>query len=129
MRPAPSSSSPVNRGRPTKSSGSASGHEITRNTCQRHYVRRCSVNLESIPSQLQATRYHPASRAIKTQPLSKCMLRACAYQRARQRKIGCQNNLAKAFDNNLAKEGCLEDPFSKQILRNYQPCVSTPNNS
>ena len=35
-------------------------------------------------------------------------------------------NLAKAFDNYLAKEGCLEDPFSKQILRNYQPCVSTP---
>ena len=31
----------------------------------------------------------------------------------------------------LAKEGCLEDPwgvgfFAKQILRNYQPCVSTP---
>ena len=55
MRPAPSSSSPVNRGRPTKSSGSASGHETTRNTCQRHYVRRCSVNLESIPSKLKAT--------------------------------------------------------------------------
>ena len=35
-------------------------------------------------------------------------------------------NLAKAFDNYLAKEGCLEDPFAKQILRNYQPCVSTP---
>ena len=35
-------------------------------------------------------------------------------------------NLAKAFDNYLAKEGYLEDPFSKQILRNYQPCVSTP---
>ena len=35
-------------------------------------------------------------------------------------------NLAKAFDNYLAKEGCLEDPFSKQILRNSQPCVSTP---
>ena len=35
-------------------------------------------------------------------------------------------NLAKAFDDYLAKEGCLEDPFSKQILRNYQPCVSTP---
>ena len=33
---------------------------------------------------------------------------------------------AKAVDDYLAKEGCLEDPFSKQILRNYQPCVSTP---
>ena len=37
--------------------------------------------------------------------------------------------LTKAFEDYLAKEGCLEDPFSKQILRNYQPCVSTPNNS
>ena len=37
-----------------------------------------------------------------------------------------KKNIAKAFDNYLAKEGCLEDPFSKQILRNYQPCVSTP---
>ena len=34
--------------------------------------------------------------------------------------------LAKAVDDYLAKEGCLEDLFFKQILRNYQPCVSTP---
>ena len=54
------------------------------------------------------------------------MLLACDYQRTRQRKMGIANKLAKAFDNYLAKEGCLEDPFSKQILRNYQPCVSTP---
>ena len=40
--------------------------------------------------------------------------------------MGIARNLAKALDNYLAKEGCLEDPFSKQILRNYQPCVSTP---
>ena len=37
-----------------------------------------------------------------------------------------KKNLAKALDDYLAKEGCLEDPFSKQTLRNYQPCVSTP---
>ena len=37
-----------------------------------------------------------------------------------------KKNIAKAFDNYLAKEGCLEDPFSKHILRNCQPCVSTP---
>ena len=35
-------------------------------------------------------------------------------------------NLAKALDNDLAKEGCLEDPPLEQILRNYQPCVSNP---
>ena len=40
-----------------------------------------------------------------------------------------KKNLAKALEEYLAKEGCLEHPFSKQILRNYQPCVSTPNNS
>ena len=40
--------------------------------------------------------------------------------------MGIAKKLAKAFDNYLAKEVCLEDPFSKQILRNYQPCVSTP---
>ena len=43
--------------------------------------------------------------------------------------MGIAKKLAKAFGNYLAKEGCLEDPFSKQILRNYQPCASTPNNS
>ena len=37
-----------------------------------------------------------------------------------------KKNIAKALDDYLVKEGCLEDPFSKQILRNYQPCVSTP---
>ena len=35
-------------------------------------------------------------------------------------------NLAKALDDYLAKGDSLEDPFSKQTLRNYQPCVSTP---
>ena len=126
MRPAPSSSSPVNRGRPTKSSGSASGHETTRNTCQRHYVRRCSVNLESIPSKLEAT-----SAVLRQQP---CKLNPCpivCYVLVLTKGQGKETwalpkNLATALDNYLAKEGCLEDPFSKQILWNYQPCVSTP---
>ena len=30
---------------------------------------------------------HPASTAMQTQPLSNCVLRACAYQRARQRNM------------------------------------------
>ena len=66
---------------------------------------------------------------MQTQPLSNCVLRASAYQRTRQRKMGIAKKLTKAFEDYLIKEGCLEDPFSKQILRNYQPCVSTPNNS
>ena len=40
--------------------------------------------------------------------------------------MGVAKKLAKAFDNYLAEEGCLEDPFSKQILRNYQPYASAP---
>ena len=64
---------------------------------------------------------------MQTRPLSKCMLLACAYQRTTRRKMGiAKKNIAKALDDYLVKEGCLEDPFSKQILRNYQPCVSTP---
>ena len=44
-----------------------------------------------------------------------------------QRKMGiAEKNLAKALDDYLAKGDSLEDPFSKQTLRNYQPCVSTP---
>ena len=37
-----------------------------------------------------------------------------------------KKKLAKALDDYLAKGDSLEDPFSKQTLRNYQPCVSTP---
>ena len=62
----------------------------------------------------------------KLKPLSNCVLRASAYQRTRQRKMGIAKKLTKAFEAYLIKEGCLEDPFSKQIFRNYQPCVSTP---
>ena len=36
-----------------------------------------------------------------------------------------KKNLAKALDEYLAKEGCLEHPFSKQILRN-DPSVVVP---
>ena len=83
--------------------------------------------LEMRSQQTQSHGCHPAPTAIKTQPLSKPVLLACADQSARQRKMGiAKKNVAKALDDYLAKEGCLEDPFSKQILRNYQPCVSTP---
>ena len=51
---------------------------------------------------------------MQTQPLSKCVLRACAYQRTRQRKMGiAKKNLAKAFDDYLAKEGLFGRPFFK----------------
>ena len=59
----------------------------------------------------QIQRHHPAPTAMQTQPLSKCMLLVCAYQITRQRNIGIAKKSRKAFDNYLAKEGCLEDPF------------------
>ena len=40
--------------------------------------------------------------------------------------LALPKNLAKAFEDYLAKEGCLEDPFSKQTLRNYQPLCIYP---
>ena len=58
-----------------------------------------------------------------------CYTKHASHVEPSSKKDWAHDIIAKAFDNYLAKEGCLEDPFSKQILRNYQPCVSTPNNS
>ena len=38
-------------------------------------------------------RHHPAPRAITTQPLSNCVVRACAYQSARQRNLALQEKI------------------------------------
>ena len=88
----------------------------------------CNCNIKH---QLRLETSYPLVETMQTQTLpSKRVLRACAYQRTRERNTGiARKNIAKTFDDYLAKEGCLEDPFSKQIRRNYQPCVSTPNNS
>ena len=59
-------------------------------------------------------------------PVQLCATCLCLPKNKAKKHGHCQKNLAKAFEDYLAKEGCLEDPFSKQILRNYQPCVSTP---
>ena len=84
-------------------------------------------HLEGIAGQLQC-----ASAILRQQP---CKLNPCpivCYVLVLTKEQGKgkwalpKKNLAKALDDYLAKEGCLEDPFSKQILRNYQPCVSTP---
>ena len=79
--------------------------------------RRCFAAQGQLETHCQQTRNHqrhPAPTAIKTQTLSKWVLRACAYESARQRNMGiAKKNIAKAFEDYLAKEGCLEDPFSK----------------
>ena len=64
--------------------------------------RRCFAAQGQLETRSQSTpshRHHPAPRAIKTQPLSNCVVRVCAYQSARQRNIGIAKKLAKAFDN------------------------------
>ena len=62
--------------------------------------------LEMRSQQTQSHGCHPAPTAIKTQPLSKPVLLACADQSARQRKMGiAKKNVAKALDDYLAKEG------------------------
>ena len=68
-------------------------------------------------------------KPMQTQPLSKCMLLACADQSARQRNMGIARNLAKAFDNYLAKDGYWENLFSNKRSGTINPYVSTPNNS
>ena len=48
--------------------------------------RRCFAAQGQLETHSQSTpshRHHPAPRAIKTQPLSNCVVRACAYQRTR----------------------------------------------
>ena len=89
------------------------------------------LDLKRVPSKVETTSSVLRQWAIKTQPLSKCVLLAMCLPKNKAKETWALpiKNLAKAFDDYLAKEGCLEDPFSKQILRNYQPCVSTPDNS
>ena len=84
--------------------------------------------LERVPSKLKATGVILRQQPCKLNPCpSGCYVLLTKEQGKETRALS--KNLTKAFDDYLAKEGCLEDPFSKQILRNYQPCVSTPNNS
>ena len=83
-------------------------------------------HLEGIAGQLQC-----ASAILRQQP---CKLNPCPIvwyvlvltKGQGKGKWALPKNIAMAVEDYLAKEGCLEHPFSKQILRNYQPCVSTP---
>ena len=88
-------------------------------------VWRHRIDGERIAGQLQAT-----SAILRQEPYklnscpSVCYVLVLTKEQGKETRA-LSKNLTKAFDDYLAKEGCLEDPFSKQILRNYQPCVST----
>ena len=56
----------------------------------------------------------PAPTAIKTQPLSKCVLLVCAYQRTRQRNIGMANKkTCEGFWQLFGKGRMFGRPFFK----------------
>ena len=69
---------------------------------------------------------HPASTSMQIQPLSKRVLLASANQRTRQRNMGIAKISCQGLWQLFGKEGCLEDLFFQQTIRNYWPCVSTP---
>ena len=77
-------------------------------------VLRHRVNWKRVPSQLQATSSVLRQWAIKTQPLSNCVLRACAYQRARQRKMGiAKKKSCQGFGRLFGKGRMFGTPFFK----------------
>ena len=55
------------------------------------------------------------------------MLLVCAYQRTRQRNMGiAKNKMPRLLTTIWQRKDVWKTLFSKQTLRNYQPCVSTP---
>ena len=90
---------------------------------------RCFAAQGKLKTSFQSTpshRHHPAPTAIKTQPLSNCVLHACADQRARQMKMGIAKQYCQGFWRLFGKGKLFGRPLFKQTLRNYQRCVPTP---
>ena len=72
---------------------------------------------------------HPIQlwKPMQAQPLSNCVLRACAYQEQGKGKWALPNKmLPRLWTTIWQRKDVWKTLFSKQILRNYQPCVSTP---
>ena len=88
------------------------------------------MTLNAFPVKLETTSSVLRQQPSKLNPCRNvCYLYVLTKEQGKETWALPIKKLAKAFDDYLAKEGCLEDPFSKKILRNYQPCVSTPDNS
>ena len=67
--------------------------------------------LEMRSQRTQIHRRHPAPTAIKTQPLSNHVLRACSYQSARQRKMGVAKKKCQGFWRLVGKGRWFGRPF------------------
>ena len=76
-------------------------------------VSSCSDDFECIPSKVETTSSVLRQWAIKTRPLSNCVLRASAYQRARQRNIGIAKKSYQGFWRLFGKGRMFGRPFFK----------------
>ena len=97
-----------------------------RNTCQRRYICRCRVNLESVPSKLQDTGAILRQWAMQTRPLSNWVLRACAYESAKQKDIG---NSCEGFRQLFGKGRLFGRPFLKTNPQELSTRCIYPENS
>ena len=79
--------------------------------------------------QTQSHRYHPAPRAIKTQPLSNCVVRACAYQRTRQRKMGIAKKTCESSWRLFGKGRMFGRPFFKTNTQELSTPMCPPRKS
>ena len=73
---------------------------------------------------------HPASTAMQTQPLSNCVLRACAYQRTRERNTGiAKTKYCRGFWRLFGKGRMFGRPFFKTNPQELSTLWIYPENS
>ena len=95
-----------------------------------HCPSRCLECRCNIKHQLTLETSYPVMEThASSTPVQLCATCLC-LPRARQRKMGiAKQNVAKALDNYLAKEGCLEDPFFKTNPEELSTLCIYPENS
>ena len=87
------------------------------------------LDLKRVPSKLKATGVVLRQWAIKTQPLSKCMLLVCAYQITRQRNIGIAKKSCQGFWRLIGKGRLFGRPFFKTNTQELSTPMCPPRNS
>ena len=84
---------------------------------------------ERVPSKLKATDVILRQWAMQTQPLSECMLLACAYQSARQRNMGIPKKACQGFGQLFGKGRLFGRPFFKTNPQELSTLCIYPENS
>ena len=85
--------------------------------------------LETDCQQTPSHQRRPAPTAMHTQPLSKCMLIVCAYQRTRQRNIGIAKKSYQGFWWLVGKGRMFGRPFFKTNPQELSTLCIYPENS